>query len=37
MPIQIQYGTVLVLLIFVLGMNLIATLIRANARKKRQW
>jgi phosphate transport system permease protein len=37
MPIQIQYGTVLVLLIFVLGMNLIATIIRSRARAKRQW
>ncbi len=37
MPIQIQYGTVVVLLVFVLGMNLVATLIRASARKKRQW
>ncbi len=37
MPIQIQYGTVLVLLIFVLGMNLVATLIRSRARRKRQW
>ncbi len=37
MPIQIQYGTVLVLLFFVLGMNLIATLIRSRARAKRQW
>jgi phosphate transport system permease protein len=37
MPIQIQYGTVLVLLLFVLGMNLIATVIRSNARAKRQW
>lgn len=37
MPIQIQYGTVLVLLVFVLGMNLVATLIRSQARKKRQW
>lgn len=37
MPIQIQYGTVVVLLVFVLGMNLVATLIRSNARKKRQW
>ncbi len=32
MPIQIQYGTVLVLLAFVLGMNLIATVIRSRAR-----
>ena len=37
MPIQIQYGTVVVLLVFVLGMNLIATLIRNRARKNRQW
>ena len=37
MPVEIQYGTVLVLLIFVLGMNLIATLIRNNARRRRQW
>ena len=37
MPIQIQYGTVLVLLVFVLGMNLVATLIRSRARAKRQW
>jgi phosphate transport system permease protein len=37
MPIQIQYGTVFVLLVFVLGMNLIATIIRSRARAKRQW
>ena len=37
MPIQIQYGTALVLLVFVLGMNLIATFIRSRARAKRQW
>jgi phosphate transport system permease protein len=37
MPIQIQYGTVLVLLGFVLTMNLIATFIRSRARAKRQW
>lgn len=37
MPIQIQYGTALVLLVFVLGMNLIATYIRGRARAKRQW
>ncbi len=37
MPVKIQYGTVLVLLIFVLGMNLVATLIRSRARSKRQW
>jgi phosphate transport system permease protein len=37
MPVQIQYGTALVLLIFVLAMNLIATLIRSYFRRKRQW
>jgi phosphate transport system permease protein len=37
MPISIQYGTVLVLLIFVLGMNLVATFIRNRARARRQW
>lgn len=37
MPIQIQYGTALVLLVFVLGMNLIATYVRGRARAKRQW
>lgn len=37
MPVKIQYGTVLVLLFFVLGMNLIATFIRNRARAKRQW
>jgi phosphate transport system permease protein len=37
MSIQIQYGTVLVLLAFVLGMNLIATTIRSRARARRQW
>jgi phosphate transport system permease protein len=37
MPIHIQYGTALVLLIFVLGMNLLATTIRSRARSRRQW
>ncbi|NTU75256.1 MAG: phosphate ABC transporter permease PstA [Anaerolineaceae bacterium] len=37
MPIQIQYGTVLVLLTFVLGMNVIASIIRSRARARRQW
>lgn len=37
MPIQIQYGTVLVLLVFVLIMNIIVTMIRSRARAKRQW
>ena len=34
---QIQYGTALVLLLFVLGMNLFATFIRSRARARRQW
>lgn len=37
MPLQIQYGTALVLLAFVLTMNVIATVIRSRARAKRQW
>ncbi len=37
MPVQIQFGTALVLLVFVLGMNLIASIIRSRARARRQW
>lgn len=37
MPLSIQYGTALVLLIFVLSLNLAATLIRSYYRQKRQW
>ncbi len=37
MPFKIQYGTALVLIVFVLSMNLIATFIRSRARAKRQW
>ena len=37
MPLDIQYGTALVLLVFVLTLNLIATVIRSRARAKRQW
>lgn len=37
MPLRIQYGTALVLLVFVLSMNLIATLIRSYYRRRRQW
>lgn len=37
MPIRIQYGTALVLLVFVLGMNLLATIIRSRSRARRQW
>jgi phosphate transport system permease protein len=37
MPIRIQYGTALVLLIFVLSLNIVATLIRRHYRKQRVW
>jgi len=37
MPIRIQYGTALVLLLFILSMNLLATLIRRHYRKQRVW
>lgn len=37
MPVRIQYGTALVLLTFVLGMNVAATIIRSRARARRQW
>lgn len=37
MPMHIQYGTALVLLVLVLSMNLLASLIRSYYRKRRQW
>lgn len=37
MPIQIQFGTALVLLVFVLTMNLIAAVIRSYYRRRRLW
>jgi len=37
MPVKIQFGTALVLLVFALSMNLVATLIRFRARSKREW
>ncbi len=37
MPVKIQYGTALVLLVFVLSMNVIATIIRSRFRRRRQW
>ncbi len=37
MPVQIQYGTALVLVSFVLLMNMIAATIRSRARARRQW
>jgi len=37
MPLSIQYGTALVLLLFVLSMILIATIIRSIMRRRREW
>ncbi len=37
MPLQVQYGTALVLLVLVLSMNLVATIIRSRFRRRRQW
>lgn len=37
MPLEIQYGTALVLLILVLSLNLVATVIRSYFRRRRQW
>lgn len=37
MPVETQYGTALVLLVLVLGLNLVVTVIRSRARSKRQW
>jgi phosphate transport system permease protein len=37
MPMSVQYGTALVLLILVLSMNLVATITRSYFRRRRQW
>lgn len=37
MPVRIQYGTALVLLVFVLSMNILAAVTRSRFRAKRQW
>jgi phosphate transport system permease protein len=37
MPMEIQYGTALVLLALVLSLNLVATLLRSYFRRRRQW
>lgn len=37
MPLRLQFGTALVLLVFVLSMNLVATVIRSYYRRKREW
>jgi phosphate transport system permease protein len=37
MPLSVQYGTALVLLLFVLSMILIATIMRSIMRRRREW
>lgn len=37
MPLEIQYGTALVLLVLVLSLNIIASIIRSFFRRRRQW
>jgi phosphate transport system permease protein len=37
MPLQLQFGTALVLMAFVLSMTLVATIIRSYYRRKREW
>jgi ABC-type phosphate transport system permease subunit len=37
MPLSIQYGTALVLLLIVLSLTLIATVIRSSVRRRRDW
>jgi phosphate transport system permease protein len=37
MPLEIQYGTALVLLVLVLSLNVVATVIRSRYRRRRQW
>jgi phosphate transport system permease protein len=37
MPLAIQYGTALVLLLIVLSLTLIATIIRSSVRRRREW
>lgn len=37
MPLDVQYGVALVLLVLVLSMNVVATIIRSRFRRRRQW
>ncbi|MEZ4676988.1 MAG: ABC transporter permease subunit [Caldilineaceae bacterium] len=37
MPLQVQYGTALVLLLIVLSLTLVATLVRTNMRRRCEW
>ena len=37
MPLSVQYGTALVLLLLVLSLTLVATMIRTRMRRRRDW
>ncbi|GIK57314.1 MAG: phosphate ABC transporter permease PstA [Chloroflexi bacterium] len=37
MPLQVQYGTALVLLLFTLSLTFVATMIRSAMRRRREW
>jgi phosphate transport system permease protein len=37
MPLSIQYGTALVLLLLVLSLTFVATIVRTVVRRRRQW
>lgn len=37
MPLSVQYGTALILLLIVLSLTLIATIIRSSVRRRREW
>lgn len=37
MPLSIQYGTALILLLIVLSLTLVATIVRSSVRRRRQW
>jgi ABC-type phosphate transport system permease subunit len=37
MPLSVQFGTALVLLLIVLSLTLVATIIRSSVRRRRHW
>jgi phosphate transport system permease protein len=37
MPLEMQFGAALVLLMFVLSLNAVATIIRSRFRRRRTW
>jgi hypothetical protein len=37
MPLRIQYGTALTLLLLVLSLTLVASIIRSRVRRRREW